>query len=77
MVDQLTIENLQDLGKLEGWTIKKATGQGSTIILILKHGAAERPVKLVLQAQVVVGMNGNMTTHSARLLMQTSDVEEK
>lgn len=81
---ELEIKTVDDLSKLVGWTIIKASlgnilmpngVSGSGIVIRLSHPAAEKQIDFAILTKPGVALNGNMITVNTNHLVKAFDVE--
>ena len=78
---ELVINKVEDIAKLEGWTIKGAAiqvtaGVDPVINFTLAHPAAEHDISLAVIATVSFGRSGNVMVVNALLAVHSEDVGE-
>lgn len=73
---ELNITRMEDIPKLEGWTIRKASAVPMGIHLIITHPAASTEVSLIITASAQMQVAGGSYTVSPTFLMQSADYKE-
>lgn len=81
-MNQITIKEVTDISKLEGWTIQAATLlPGAALSFVLYHPLAEKKVRLTLTPQVTISLSQGVAIGGQRpivadpgLLLRTEDV---
>jgi len=77
-MQELVIKKIEDLKKLEGWTISAVemqAGNNPILTLTLKHHVASCPVKLHVIGDVNFGRSGNIMIVNPALTFKTENVE--
>ncbi len=77
---ELKLKNLEDINKLEGWTVKgvslgKSNGIDPCLHLVMTHPAAEKPIGLTIIASVQFGRSGNVNVTDAVLSIKAEDIQ--
>jgi len=74
----ITVNKLEDLRKLEGWTLKNVQplpGVPPCLRLTMAHPAAENAVTLTLMPSMNLGLSGNLVVANIDLKMVLDDVQ--
>ena len=77
-MSQVTIKELNDLKKLEGFRIedvKVTMGPDAALLLRLSHPVAERQVMFKVVSGIKFGRTGNVMISNSTLTFGTEDVE--
>ena len=75
----LVINTLDDLRKLEGWTIKKAfkaSDRPAAVAMVISHQAAENDVMIIFDAVVNMGRSGQVVIANENIKITVKDVIE-
>lgn len=72
---ELNIQNpIEDIKKLNGWTIEDAFIQGASLRLVIAHPAAAKKVAFTLLAVYTIEIRGQTVIMNPGLNMGTQDI---